>query len=122
MLGATLRRLRLLGTGLLASCLSNWPELRMSLAYLFPSLLNLNQWPTLLDGGADVYTSSSNKLRATQRSVLQRLTELGEEDLLQSILETLPPATLLQAARVRTYPFLDLRFCCYRFPPGQVLQ
>lgn len=118
MLGASLRRLQLLGTGL-ARCLSNWPELRMlsrSLAYLVPSLVNLNQWPTLVDGGAHVYTSSNK--RATEhscRSVLQRLTELGEEDLLQSILEKLPPATLLQAARVRNYPFLDLRFCCLSF-------
>jgi hypothetical protein len=36
------------------------------------------------------------------RPALQRLTEWGEEDLLQSILEKLPPAILLQAARVLT--------------------
>lgn len=86
-----------------------------SLAYLFPSLVDLNQWPTLLDGGADV-NYCSNKRAVSEHScrpVLQRLTDLGEEDLLQSILEKLPPATLLQAARVR--PILCFSRTCRDF-------
>ncbi|KAG0601509.1 hypothetical protein M758_11G117300 [Ceratodon purpureus] len=58
--------------------------------------------PESKDGGADVNYCSSKRAVSEHscRPVLQRLTDLGEEDLLQSILEKLPPATLLQAARV----------------------
>jgi hypothetical protein len=45
---------------------------------------------------------SSKQPNQLCRPALQRLTEWGEEDLLQSILEKLPPAILLQAARVLT--------------------
>ncbi|KAG0604790.1 hypothetical protein M758_9G007900 [Ceratodon purpureus] len=54
------------------------------------------------DRGADIASPCSGKRfhDPACRPVLQRLTERGEEDLLQSILEKLPPADLLQAARV----------------------
>jgi hypothetical protein len=51
------------------------------------------------------------------RPALQRLTEWGEEDLLQSILEKLPPAILLQAARVLTLLSLfDLLLVVWKKP------
>lgn len=100
MLRASLECLRLFGKRL-ASCLS-WSELLISMfSHLLPGL-DLNQWPTLLDGGALSASAKFNK-DPNCRPALQRLTESGEEDLLQSILEKLPPANLLQAARVRPH-------------------
>lgn len=49
----------------------------------------------------DAVNSSSEKFRdPASRPVLQRLTDLGQDDLLHSILEKLPPANLLKASRV----------------------
>ncbi|CAK9227691.1 unnamed protein product [Sphagnum jensenii] len=52
------------------------------------------------DGSTMAVSPSSKHSNQLCRPALQRLTEWGEEDLLQSILEKLPPAILLQAARV----------------------
>lgn len=95
MLRAVLKRWRLLGKRL-ADCQKMFSRF---LAYIHQGL-DLNQWATtLIDGGAPV-ASSSKRADLSCRPALQRLTERGEEDLLQSILEKLPPANLLQAARV----------------------
>ncbi|XP_073387978.1 uncharacterized protein [Physcomitrium patens] len=67
----------------------------------------------------DAVNSSSEKFRdPASRPVLQRLTDLGQDDLLHSILEKLPPANLLKASRVcRSWASLcepALRLQCQR--------
>ena len=69
----------------------------------------------MVDLGADIASPTGKQFHDPAFSpLLQRLTERGEEDLLQSILEKLPPANLLQAARVRTcliFFFIGLIHC-----------